>query len=77
MTYKFFVGVLKVKDEKSRSRIHWSEARIRIRTKMSRIHNTAKKCRRSTKIIFLHVPQFCHETHALDSCPDDLICNLS
>jgi hypothetical protein len=30
---KFFVGVLKFKDENSRIRIHWSEARIRIRTK--------------------------------------------
>ncbi len=47
----FFVGVLKVKDENSRIqiRIHGSELRgmkpririlIRIRTKMSRIHNT-------------------------------------
>jgi len=26
---------------RSRIRIHWPEARIRIRTKMSRIHNTA------------------------------------
>jgi hypothetical protein len=36
-----FVGVLKVTDENSsiQSRIHWSEARIRIRTKMSRSHN--------------------------------------
>ncbi len=44
----FFVGVL-VKDENSRIRswiqIHWSNAhpRIRIRTKMSRIHSTAFK----------------------------------
>ncbi len=29
-----------VKDENSRIRIYWSEARIRIRSKMSRIHNT-------------------------------------
>jgi hypothetical protein len=38
----FLVGVLKVKDEKNRIliRIHWSEVRIGIRTKMSRIHNT-------------------------------------
>ncbi len=41
---KFLVDVLKVKDENSRirsqiqSRIHWIKARIR--TKMSRIHNT-------------------------------------
>ncbi len=44
---------------------------------MSRIHNTANKYRRTTKIIFLHATQFCHETHALDSYPDDLICMLS
>jgi hypothetical protein len=40
---QFFVGVLQVKDENSGIRIHWSEVRdplIRIRTKMSRIHNT-------------------------------------
>jgi hypothetical protein len=40
---KGFADVLKVKDENSRiqSRIRWSETLIRIRTKMSRIHNTA------------------------------------
>ncbi len=32
---KFFVGVLKVKDENSRIWIHWLEARI---------HNTASNC---------------------------------
>ncbi len=37
----FYHGVLKVKDENNRTRIRiqWSEARIRIRTKMSGIHN--------------------------------------
>jgi hypothetical protein len=37
----FFVGVLMVEDEniRIRIRIHWSEARVRIRTKMSQIHN--------------------------------------
>ncbi len=47
-TYKkiVFAGVLKVKNENSRILIliHWSEARIRIFIKMSRIHNTASFC---------------------------------
>ncbi len=33
--------VLKVTDENSRILIHWSEVRLQIRTKMSRIHNIA------------------------------------
>jgi hypothetical protein len=36
----FLVGFLKIKDENT-IRIHWSEALIRIRTKISQIHNTA------------------------------------
>jgi hypothetical protein len=31
-----------------RIRIHWSEARIRIRTKMSRIHNTEKNINKTS-----------------------------
>jgi hypothetical protein len=40
----FFCCVLKVMEERSwiRSRIHYSEVGIRIRTKMSRIPNTAR-----------------------------------
>jgi hypothetical protein len=49
-----FVGVLKVNDENSRTRIHLvrgmdSRIRIRIRTKMSWIRNTGKNKEMSKK----------------------------
>ncbi len=40
----FFVAILKVSDENRRIRTHQSEARIRIRTKMSWIRNTGQRC---------------------------------
>ncbi len=51
--FRFFC-VLKVKDNniriwiRIRIRIHWSEARIRIRTKLSRIHNTEKNINKTS-----------------------------
>ncbi len=43
-----FVGILKVNDENSRIRIHWSgmdpQIRIRIRTRISWIRNIAPQC---------------------------------
>jgi hypothetical protein len=52
----FLVGILSATDEKSRIRTRGTDPQIRIRTKMSRIHNTAYQYRYRT-ISFVASPE--------------------
>ncbi len=54
----FFVGIFDVTDEKNRIRIHKSSVRIQIRTKMSRIRNTAFNGTSGVPFNFLEGPKY-------------------